>query len=124
MKSHPFACRRDFLKSTLAGGMAAIIAGRLVRSTMAVTPAPAPAPAAGDRVNGPTKVALTNGNDRTDNVVRALKNFEKEIAAAIGTRRVVIKPNLVTANVPLACTHAGAITGILDFLKAIGKLET
>ncbi len=119
MKSHPTACRRDFLKTTLAGGVAALIGGPLVRSTMAAAPAPAPTVAAG----GPTKVALTHGDSRTDNIVRALKSLEKEIAAAIGNRRVVIKPNLVTDNVALACSHVDGIAGILDFLKAIGKLD-
>jgi uncharacterized protein (DUF362 family) len=119
MKSHVAACRRDFLKTTFAGGMAAVLAGRLIRSTMAAAPAP---PAA---AGTPTRVALTNGNDRTDNIVRALKSLEKEIAAAIGNRRVVIKPNNV-ADQPrdqLAATHRDALMGICDFLKSIGKLE-
>ena len=112
-------CRRDFLKTTLAGGMAALIANRLVRSVQAAAPV-SPPPAATD---GRPKVALTTGNQRTDNIVRAMKSMEKDIAEAIGKRRVVIKPNLVTANVALACSHADAITGILDFLKGIGKLD-
>jgi uncharacterized protein (DUF362 family) len=123
MKSHVAACRRDFLKTTFAGGMAAVLAGRLIRSTMAAAPAapaaPVPAPAAGT----PVRVALTNGNDRTDNIVRALKSLEKEIAAAIGNRRVVIKPNLVAGNNPLACSHIDGIAGIIDFLKSIGKAD-
>ena len=86
--------RRDFLKTTLAGGMAAVIAGRLVHSAMAAAPTPVPAEVAAGR----PKVALTNGNQRVDNVVRALKSLEKEIRAAIGSRRVVIKPNLVAGN--------------------------
>ena len=122
MKLPTAQCRRDFLKTTVAGGVAALVAGRLVRSAMAAAPAPAPALAA-DAAAGPTKVALTHGDNRTDNIVRALKSLEKEIAAAIGNRRVVIKPNLVTANLQLACSHADAITGILDFLKGIGKLD-
>jgi uncharacterized protein (DUF362 family) len=109
-------CRRDFLKTTLAGGVAAVIADRLIRSAQAAAPVMPTA-------NGRPKVALTTGDQRTDNIVRALKSLEKDIAAAIGKRRVVIKPNLVTANVPLACSHADAIAGILDFLKGIDKLE-
>jgi uncharacterized protein (DUF362 family) len=119
MKSSTLGCRREFLKTTLAGGMAALIAGRLIRRTMAVATAQIPA----TNSSAPTKVAVTHGDDRRDNIVRGLKSLEKEIAAAIGNRRVVIKPNLVTVNVPLACSNAGAIAGILDFLKAIGKLE-
>jgi uncharacterized protein (DUF362 family) len=119
---HLHACRRDFLKTTLAGGAAALIAGRLIRSAQAAAPA---APVTAQPAGTPSKVALTNGNDRTDNIVRALKSLEKEIAAAIGNRRVVIKPNNV-ADQPrdqLAATHKDALTGICDFLKAIGKLD-
>jgi uncharacterized protein (DUF362 family) len=119
MKLHSCESRRNFLKTTLTGGVAALMAGRLVRSAMAAAPTETPAAVAG----GPTKVALSNGDNRTDNVVRALRSLEKEIAAAIGNRRVVIKPNLVTDTVPLACSHVDAIAGILDFLKGIGKLD-
>ena len=47
----------------------------------------------------------------------------KEIAQAIGDRRVVIKPNNVAIDVPLSATHADCLEGILEFLKSIGKLE-
>jgi uncharacterized protein (DUF362 family) len=113
-------CRRDFLKTTLAGGTAALIASRLLRSTMAAAPAAAvPSPAVG----GPTKVALTNGDNRTENVANALKSLKAEIAAAIGKRRVVIKPNNVSTTSQLAATHVDALVGILEFLKSIDKLE-
>jgi uncharacterized protein (DUF362 family) len=51
-----------------------------------------------------------------------LTSLEKEIKAAIGNRRVVIKPNNVTPQ-PLAATHVDALAAICDFLKTIGKLE-
>jgi uncharacterized protein (DUF362 family) len=112
--------RRQFLKTGLASGAAAVIASRLLRAAKAAAPAsPVPAPAAG----APTKVALTNGDNRTDNVVRALKSIEKEIAASIGNRRVVIKPNNVSTTAQLAATHVEALVGILDFLKSINKLD-
>jgi uncharacterized protein (DUF362 family) len=107
--------RRNFLKNGLAAGAAALFAPRFARAA-------APQPSGGASAT-PSQVALTHGDDRTDNIVRALKSFEKEIAAAIGSRRVVIKPNLVADTVQLACSHADAITGILDFLKSIGRLN-
>jgi uncharacterized protein (DUF362 family) len=116
----PGTNRRQFLKTGLASGAAAIIAARLVRAAKAAAPAnPVPAPAAGT----PTRVALTNGDNRTDNIVRALKSIEKEIAASIGNRRVVIKPNNVSTTAQLAATHVEALIGILDFLKSINKLD-
>ena len=42
---------------------------------------------------------------------------------AIGKKRVVIKPNNVSINIPLASTHADTLEGVLEFLKSIGKLE-
>jgi uncharacterized protein (DUF362 family) len=112
--------RRQFLKTGLASGAAAIIASRLVRAAKAAAPAdPVPAAAAA----GPAKVALTNGDNRTDNIVRALKSIEKEIAASIGNRRIVIKPNNVSTTAQLAATHVEALVGILDFLKSINKLD-
>jgi uncharacterized protein (DUF362 family) len=111
-------CRRDFLKTAVAGSLAALIAGRFTRLAHAQTaPATTPAP------SGPAKVALTKGNERTDNIFRALKSLEKEIAQSIGKRRVIIKPNNVSTTNQLSSTHADALAGILDFLKSIGKLE-
>jgi uncharacterized protein (DUF362 family) len=69
------------------------------------------------------RVALTKGDDRADNAFRALQMFKKEIAAAIGTKRVVIKPNFVYYSTLLSCTHAGCVEGVLEFLKSIGKRD-
>jgi hypothetical protein len=77
----------------------------------------------GSSSGAPVRVALTNGDNRTDNVFRGLKSLEKEIARSIGDRRVVIKPNNVSLNNQLASSHADALAGILDFLKSIGKLD-
>ena len=126
--------RRHFLKTSLATGAGALFAARLARaaagdgatginggqpvpapSSSAATPAPASA--------APTKVALTNGDNRTDNIFRALTSLKTEIAQAIGSRRVVIKPNNVSLTSTLAATHPDALTGILEFLKSVGKLD-
>jgi uncharacterized protein (DUF362 family) len=66
-----------------------------------------------------SRVALVAGTDRRDLVYQALKPFEKEIREAVKGRQVVIKPNMVTTNVPLCATHADALRGLLDFLKPI-----
>jgi uncharacterized protein (DUF362 family) len=121
MKLSSTECRRDFLKTTMAGGLAVMIANRWMRSAQAqaaVTAASAPATNAAR-----SKVVITNGGGRTENVINALKPLEKEIKAAIGNRRVIIKPNNVSTTNQLAATHADAMAGTLDFLKAIGKLE-
>jgi|PlaIllAssembly_1097288.scaffolds.fasta_scaffold20910_2 uncharacterized protein (DUF362 family) len=69
------------------------------------------------------RVALTKGEDRADNAFRALQMFKKEIAAAIGSKRVVIKPNFVYYSTLLSCTHVGCVEGVLEFLKSIGKRD-
>jgi uncharacterized protein (DUF362 family) len=119
--------RRDFLlKTGLATGAAALFAGRFAHAADAPGSAPqtpAAPQAAAAASAAPAKVALTNGDNRTDNIFRAMKSLEKEIAQSIGNRRVVIKPNNVSTTTQLPATHADALAGILEFLKSIGKLD-
>lgn len=110
-----FSTRREFLRASLLGGLAAAAAPRFAGLANAAGEAPAPTPTC--------RVALTHGDDRADIAFRALQPFEKQIAAAIGGRRVVIKPNNVAVDNQLAATHAGCLEGILEFLKSIGKLD-
>jgi uncharacterized protein (DUF362 family) len=118
--------RRNFLlKTGLTTGAAALFASRFARAADApgATPAAAAAPQPSGGAASPAKVALTNGDNRTDNVFRAMKSVEKEIAQSIGNRRVVIKPNNVSTTFQLAATHVDALSGICEFLKSIGKLD-
>jgi len=113
VKTSSITCRRDFLKASVLGGLAAA-GGPFARLWASQHPSPA---APGSRV------ALTHGHDRADNVLRGLREFGRQIAASIGNRRVVIKPNNVSTQVQLASTHADFLEGILEFLKSIGKLR-
>jgi len=72
---------------------------------------------------GPISVALTTGDNRADLAFRALQPFSKQIQKAIGSRRIVIKPNNVSITVPLSATHVDTLEGILEFLKSIKKLD-
>lgn len=114
MTSDCLTSRRDFLKTSVLGGAAALAAWRL-RPAWAAQAAPA---AAG---KFSSRVALTAGNDRANLAFQALEPFRKEIAAAIGNKRVILKPNNVEINHPLCATHADNLEGILEFLKSIGK---
>ena len=114
MTSDCLTSRRNFLKTSLLGGAAALAAWRL-RPAWAAQAAPA---AAGKFTS---RVALTAGNDRANLAFQALEPFRKEIAAAIGNKRVILKPNNVEINRPLCATHADNLEGILEFLKSIGK---
>jgi uncharacterized protein (DUF362 family) len=68
-----------------------------------------------------SRVALTTGNDRVNLAFKALEPFKTEIAAAIGDKRVILKPNNVMTNNPLCATHADNLEGILEFLRSIDK---
>jgi uncharacterized protein (DUF362 family) len=70
-----------------------------------------------------SRVALTTGDNRADLAFRALQPFAAQIKKDIGSRRVVLKPNMVNVDKPLCATHADTIEGVLEFLKSIRKLD-
>ena len=131
--------RRDFIRYTLAGGAAAVAAAKWGRPVLAGAPARGAAGAAAGAASGPaargapagpnvvlttkSRVALTTGEDRADIAFKALKTFDKEIAAAIGNKKVVLKPNNVQVDRVLSCSDAKNLEGALEFLQSIGKIK-
>jgi uncharacterized protein (DUF362 family) len=109
--------RRDFLKTSLLGGAAALAAAKLPLAAETAASAAA-APNVGAATS---KVSLVAGEDRAKIAFDSLTPFKREIAAAIGNKRVVLKPNCVMTTTPLCATHADQLEGILEFLKSIGK---
>ena len=107
--------RRDFIKISLFGGVAAAsipaYAMNVWDTQTKVT------------VDTNSKVSLVTGNNRADMAFRALQPFSKEIAQAVGKKRIIIKPNMVLSSVQLSATHKDTIEGILEFYKSIRKLE-
>jgi len=108
--------RRSFLKTSMLGGAAAIAAAKL---PVAIAAAQAPIEAPGTT----SRVSLAAGDDRAKIAFDSLTPFKKEIAAAIGTKRVVLKPNNVIIDKPLCASHADNLEGILEFLHSIGKTD-
>jgi uncharacterized protein (DUF362 family) len=102
--------RRNFLKTSLIGGVAVTFINPF--DTFA-------SPWQSELY--PARVSLTTGDSRADMVFRGLQLFSDQIAAAIGNRRVVLKPNNVSIKDQLASTHAEALEGILEFLRSIRK---
>ncbi len=104
--------RRDFLKTSMKGGVAITCfnTAQIFSSKK-------------ETVNSRSVVSVTSGNDRADMVFRSLQPFAGQIKKAIGHRRVVLKVNNVLIYVPLACTHAETLEGILEFLRSINKLN-
>jgi uncharacterized protein (DUF362 family) len=109
MTTDCFTPRRDFLKTCLLGSTAALAAEAAFA---------APPGAAGKFTSS---VALTAGDDRANLAFKALEPFKKEIADAIGSKRVIVKPNNVIIDRPLCASHADNLEGILEFLRSIGK---
>ena len=107
--------RRDFIRTSLFGGFAAATIPAFVMDVMAeqtkVT------------VDTTSRVSLVAGSDRAAMVFNTLQPFAKEIAQAVGNRRIVVKPNMVEKDIPLCATHKDTIEGILEFYKSINKLE-
>ena len=66
-----------------------------------------------------SRVALIKGNDRYDNVLRALEHIADDIDLA-GKRRIIIKPNFVSVRSPSSATHVDAVRAVLDFMVSRG----
>jgi len=107
--------RRDFIRTSLFGGLAATAlpsyAMNVLDEQTKVT------------VDTNTRVSLATGANRAEMAFRALQPFSKEIAQAAGNKRIIVKPNMVSSNIPLCATHKDTIEGILEFYKSINKLE-
>ncbi len=99
--------RRSFLTHSLTG----ITAGTLLmRAAHAQTPR--------------TRVSLTYGDSRAQNVHDALKLIEPQIRDGLAKKKsIVIKPNLVNIDNQLTATHVDCLEGILEFLKPLAQDE-
>lgn len=104
--------RRNFIRTSVLGGVAATF----------INPANVFATFEDQKISS-ASVALTSGVNRADLAFRALEPFAKQISRSIGNKRVVLKPNNVSIDIPLSSTHVDTLEGILEFLKAIKKLD-
>jgi uncharacterized protein (DUF362 family) len=69
------------------------------------------------RVTEPARVSLVKGDDRYEIVRQSLQMIENEVLSSIGNKQILLKPNVVLANNPLADTHVDAVRAVLDFLR-------
>ncbi len=63
-----------------------------------------------------SRVALIRGEDRYENVRRALQELSERIDVN-GKKQVLIKPNFVSVHRPLSATHVDAVRAVLDMLQ-------
>ena len=64
-----------------------------------------------------SRVALIKGNDRRENMRRAMELIQEDLASQIGGQEVIVKPNCLQSAALLCCTHVDALRGILDFVS-------
>jgi uncharacterized protein (DUF362 family) len=110
--------RRHFLRTAALAGSAAWAMGKLPLNALA------------DPIQTISQVSLTAGSDHIDIIYQGLQRFKKQIAAAIGNRPILIKPNNVIGtpnnghgDVLLSDTYVESLEAILEFLKSIGKTD-
>jgi uncharacterized protein (DUF362 family) len=103
--------RRSFIRAAALGAAgAAFGAGAFAGRARALPKAP-----------DTSRVSFITGNDRRDNIIRALAPFKDEIAKGIEDKQVVIKVNMAATYIPLTATHPDAVRGLLDFLAPMYK---
>jgi uncharacterized protein (DUF362 family) len=68
------------------------------------------------KLDSTARVGLVKGEDRYRNITQVLRAMENDILSAIGNKTILLKPNVVLADNPLAVTHVDAVRAILDFL--------
>lgn len=68
------------------------------------------------KVKKPARVSLIKGNDRREIIYQSLKMIENEVLESLGNKKVLVKPNVVVTDNPLAATHVDALRAVLDFL--------
>jgi uncharacterized protein (DUF362 family) len=112
--------RRDFLKGMSLATMGGVaLGGNLFScSNRHTNTSTQPVNVGGlfKKITEPARVSLIKGNDRREIVYQSLKKIEDEILGSIGDKKILIKPNLVVVDNPLAVTHVDVIRAILDFL--------
>ena len=107
--------RRDFIRTSLFGGVVAAsmpsYAMEILEKNTKVS------------IDTNSRVSLVTGSDRADMAFRALQPFSKEIAQAVGNKRIIVKPNMVSSTIQLSATHKETLEGIFEFYKSIKKLD-
>ncbi|GAB4531619.1 MAG: hypothetical protein Kow0063_11150 [Anaerolineae bacterium] len=65
----------------------------------------------------PGRVALIRGDDRYQNLSKALNAIADQVHLR-GVERILVKPNFVSPDHPLCATHVDATRAVLDWLRA------
>src|SRR5512137_32876 len=116
--------RRDFLKFGAGAVGGAALGGILGNgrpllgrpAPLAAGPPPSLGGTAGAAAADAARVALVKGTNRYEMILQSLRLIEDEVLASIGTKKILIKPNMVLSNCAACDTHVDAVRAVLDFL--------
>ena len=64
-----------------------------------------------------SRVALIKGDNRQDNILRAVELIQEDLMSKVDGQGVIVKPNCLQPAKPLCCSHVDALRGVLDFLS-------
>jgi uncharacterized protein (DUF362 family) len=65
-----------------------------------------------------SRVALTSGGSRQENILKALDLIKDDFVVSLKKAKdIIIKPNFVAAEKPLACTQGEAVKAVLNFIS-------
>ena len=64
-----------------------------------------------------SRVSLVHGNDRREKILAALDAIAGDIEPLLTVDEILVKPNLVTSDNPLAVTHPDAVRAVLQWLR-------
>jgi uncharacterized protein (DUF362 family) len=65
-----------------------------------------------------SRISLIAGDNRRQNIVAALDAIADDVQRLLNIDHILVKPNLVTADNPLAVTHVDAVRAVLGWLRA------
>ena len=65
------------------------------------------------------KVALVKGENRQENIKKALSLIQEDLASIKKACNILIKPNLVALQPDYANTHVEAIEAVIEFIREI-----
>ncbi len=70
-------------------------------------------------MNNKKKVSLVRGDDRKENIKRALSLIREDLEPIKEAKNILIKPNLVALKPDFANTHVEAIEAVIEFIRVI-----
>ncbi len=72
-------------------------------------------------MNTNLRVSVVHGEDRKENIIRALSLIEADLEKLRNARQILIKPNLVALKPDFANTHVEAIEGVIEFVRSMNQ---